>query len=529
MWREEKIELSHILQYRGPKRLGEKQKLGLQRFPISDFAGGLNTSSSPFELEPNEAQDLLNVTLSPRGALSQRAGKTQFDTAGFPGTKRVEHSRNWYPNDGNRYLICSIDGDIYSCDTGGVLTSRFDGTAGKVWCFEAMQDSAGADYLWAMNGTDTPKKFTTGFVASDWADSPPNGTMIRVWRNRMIVSGVAANPQRLFYSNTGDPESPAASFGDNWIDIRTSDDDLDPITWLEILGDTLLVFKKRSVYAIYDPVSFSFRRIGSPGCEDRFQSAVVGGNAYFFARDGVYATQGINVSYESDAINNWFPDHLNFAHLSKARMAASRDRRLYLAVPTEASYNDRLLELLPDLRARIRPQGRPVITSGPWVIHDLPVASMATFRPVNVDVLIGADANASKLHTLFEGTDDDGVAISSFWLTSWKSIVSEEPFERLRRVNLMQSGRVRVDIYSDLDILVSKWSATKETVEDADTLWDGGLWDGGTWDPRYSTQLLRHRPERRGRYHAVKFSNNELDKSFAIYAAELVVRGGKEH
>jgi hypothetical protein len=36
------------------------------------------------------------------------------------------------------------------------------------------------------------------------------------------------------------------------------------------------------------------------------------------------------------------------------------------------------------------------------------------------------------------------------------------------------------------------------------------------------------RPEARGRYHAVKFSNSTLGTTWKIYDAEMKYRGGKE-
>jgi hypothetical protein len=385
-----------------------------------------------------------------------------------------------------------------------------------------------------MNGVDPPKKIQSNGTVANWANAPPNGTMMRMWRNKMVVAGVAAHPQRLYYANEGDPETPAATYGEtatggNWIDVRTSDDDLDPITWIEILGDVLIVFKKRSTYAIYDPVEFGYRRIGRPGCEGRFQSAVVAGNCYFFARDGVYSTNAITVEYVSLTISNWFKNNLNFGALTGVRMASSRDRRVFVAVPVGTTYNNRLLELNTDLRARIRPQGRPIITSGPWVLHDFCVASMASFRAGNLDEGYAGASDTNRIHVMFKGTNDDGVAIKSYWLTGWRGLITEEPFERIRRVNVEFGGRVKIDLYSDLDTDVSRFSGVLNGPVPTDPYWDGGVWDGGTWDPVHATVLDRLRPEVRARYHALKFSNDVLDQNFQIYTVELALRGGKEH
>lgn len=498
--------------------------MGLQRFPLSDFVGGVNLQDGPFDLGPNEAQNARNIVLSQRGALSERAGKTRFDSSGFPSAKRAEFTRNWYQS-GTRLLMASIDGTIYKFSTSGAATSVFAGTAAKVWDFEAMLNVSNSPRLWAMNGTDNPKKYD-GTTVSDWANSPPNGTMMRVWRNRMLIAGVAGSPQRLFYSDVGDPESPVTTYGTNWVDIRSSEDDDDPITWLEVQQEYAVVFKKRSVWVVYDPVAFNNRRIGGPGCEDRFQSAELLGKIYYLARDGIYSVDGSGPPrYESRKLGPLFASSVNMASISKARLAPTRDRRLLVAVPTGAD-NDLLLEYVPDLGGW-RKQGK--IVEPPWMIHDFKCSSLATFRPVNTDVVIAGASDAAKLHTLFAGTNDDGVAIDAYWFGPWNRFLSEEPLERLRRLNVEKSGDCTVECYTDLNGSAPVFTASIPAPVVADPLWDGGTWDGGVWEAGSATHFKRVRPECHGRYHAIKFRNNQLDKTFTIYAVEAAIRGGKEH
>jgi len=169
--------------------------MGLQRFPLSGFAGGLNLRDAPQSLEPNEAQDLLNVTLADViGALKQRDGKTRFDT-GLAG--RADNLRTWYPSAGIKFLMASINGDIYTIDPLGNATLKFAGSDGTIWYFEQGTNVANQPIMWCMNGVDPPKKMDAGGVLVDWTNSPPNGTLMKLWRNRMAISGVAGSPQRV--------------------------------------------------------------------------------------------------------------------------------------------------------------------------------------------------------------------------------------------------------------------------------------------------------------------------------------------
>jgi hypothetical protein len=98
----------------------------------------------------------------------------------------------------------------------------------------------------------------------------------------------------------------------------------------------------------------------------------------------------------------------------------------------------------------------------------------------------------------------------------------------VRRVNVEMSGTVTVSVYGDFSDTPNFIQEVSTTL-DVDPFWEGGPWEGGPWERINDTDLKRVRPESRARYHALKFSNEKLDESFKIYAAEMAVRGGKEH
>lgn len=505
--------------------------VGLQRFPLSDFRGGLNTRDGPFALDPNEAQSLMNVTLTRRGILDQRQGKTRFDTSGFPAVagNRADHMRVFYLSNGTKLLMCSIDGDVWSSTNGGALTLRFNGTAGTVWCFEQLPNVSNADRLWMVNGVDAPQQWdgaaasTSAWTTTGTSVVTANPSMLRVYRNRLVMNTlVAGTGRKLWYTDIGDPSIIGAN---SFIDIRGPEDDLEDITWLEVIGDYLIVFKRRSTWVINDATLASSRRLGAPGCAGRFMSSVLDDRAYFLDRVGVYSTNGVQAPrYESSKVEPTIRN-MNYAALDKCRLFSARDRRLFVSFPFgSATANSRVMEFIPDLRAAEERN------EGAWTQHDLTVASACTYRPNNSDALIAGDSSSAKLHTIFSGTNDDGVAIDAHWLSAWRGFITEEPKERLRRLNIEMTGRVQVDVYRDLN-LVSKFSKVIEVPVDPNDAWDGTLgWDELlTWDPGPTTDFKRVRPESHGRYHAVRIGNNVLDKTFSIYALEAALRGGKEH
>jgi len=307
--------------------------------------------------------------------------------------------------------MASIGGSVYSVSVNGVVSLVHAGDAGSVWDFEQMQDSTGADYIWFTNRVNSAFKWDGINPATQWMNLP-NGSMVRVWKNRMCISGVSSFPQRLFFSDIGNPEAPTGGYGNNWIDFRTSDDDLDPITWLEVLDEDLIVFKKRSVWQVFNSATFENRRIGSPGCEGQFQSCELEGRVYYWSRIGMYSTDGISVRFEGENVEPWIQSKLNFAAIDKVRLCAARDRRVFAAVPAEGSFeNNYVLEMIPHMR-RQRGDGR---TTSPWMVHDYKASSLCTFRPNDVDGLFAGASDTNKIHQLFIGSTDDGNTISSFW------------------------------------------------------------------------------------------------------------------
>jgi hypothetical protein len=507
----------------------------LESFVFSDFRGGLNTKASPFELEDNEAQDLLNVTLTQRGALMKRPGKTRFDASGFPvDPARANHLRSWYPGD-SKFLMASINGDLYSFTALGVGTQRVNGTDATTWCMEQMMNASGAEKLWACNGVDTPRVISADQSVANWVLAPaPNPILCRVWRNRMVVVG--ASSLRLWISNIGDPTTFPAT---NFIDVKGSEEDNESVTWLEVLGDDLIVFKENALWSVYaEPPNIATRRVGQPGCNSRFQTCVVQDRAYYWSRNGVWSTDGTDAPvYESEAIENLIIDHHDFTKAPNVRLASSRDRRVFVALAMDAnSGNNTLLEMVTDINLRQLevPQDQQQqslygdISRSPWLKHDLPVAGMCTFRPVEKDVLIAGAANASRLHELFRGTQDDGVAVKCHWHASWKALYGQEPLERLRRLNFQMDGVADVEVYTDFGMTPVFQARLERAGAGDDPLWDGGSWDVGAWDEMGSVGFLRTRPETRGRYHSIKVKNSDPTRPMLILLIEMMVRGSKE-
>lgn len=450
--------------------------------------------------------------------------------------ERVDHMRAWYPGE-NRFLMCSVNGDVYVYDLANEeLTQLVEGTDGTIWHFENMESEPGKDFLWMMNGKDTPRKWDGSGEVETWAGKPPNGTMMRVWKNKMVISGVTGYPQRLFHSDTGNPEAPSektedGGYDQNWIDIRTSEDDVDPVTWLETLNDVLLTFKRKSTMGIYDPTEFAFQRIADVGCYARFQSCVVDDRAYFVNRGGVYSVTATgSLRYESLNIEPAFKgegppelEAIDLEALRFARMCARPNGRFYLAVTrkgenSEVEGNDVLLEGYPRLR-----QVRDEDPRMPWVMHEFGtsetngISSLALYRSEDsqVDKLVAGlerlgnvlQVENVRIAQLFVSTRDGVDPIEWEWESGFKALLAEEPIERIRRLNLTMKGVLTAQLVGG-------------SVEDEFTFETG---EEGT-----AEELISKEPNSRGRYHALRLSGSSQIET-EVYAGEFALRGGKEH
>lgn len=482
--------------------------MGLTRQKISDFRGGLNTLDAPFNIQPNESPEMVDVSLDQRGAIGSRLGRVRFDTALSPAAFPM-NMRAWYPNSTLKYLLASFDnGSIYSYDTAGVGNSRVVGTAGAVWHMEQMTDINGLPYLFCANGINPSVKLNNVLNPSTWVQVPNNVYMMRVWKNRMVVAKhfSMVDSQKLFFSEIANPE--LFTISTDFIEVKGAEDDRDPITWLEVLGDMLIIFKRNSVWRLTGDIPNPLlQRIGSPGCYDRFQSAVSGGRVYYWNTTGLWSTDGMEAPrYEMTKVSNWIAENLIPGNSKWARVCAGRDQKIFVACSATPSRNNVLFELMTGFEVSSEDESEP---RHPVLRHTLPCFSMCIYRNEDKDELMGGvSLGSGRIDRFFVGeTDAEFGAPPSYLFTYAVPFEDEEPKERLRRLNLIVEGKGLATWHKDLDLTPGVYR---------------------TWDVTgQGIKLVRFRPEQRARYHSIFVGPNGA--RWKLYSIELVFRGGKEH
>jgi hypothetical protein len=473
----------------------------------------------------------MNVTLTDLvGQLRVRSGKVRL--ADPPAA--IDHCRQVVINNTN-FLMASIGGKIYAYNGSSNTWSAalFTGTASTIWDFCQMKNATNVEKVYCSNGTDTSQAWDGVAGSTTAIAGVTKAKRILVWRNRLVgIGNVGATPGVdiiVFSPISGQVPDPEATTGSyDYLQIRGDDDDTSDNVEINVLADRLYVFKRRSVWVITDPGTLAARRLGEPGCYGPFTSDVCHGKLYWYNEQGIWSTGGVAVEYESGQINSWFAANVGVG--GQPRLIATRDAypRVLVTLPQKVGIGYQMLELIPSMNFR-RIGGRRYVLLPAFMVHDFNSAALGVYRLDQNSqwMVVGGQPLGSRLFQYFSGSDDAGVAINAHWTSSWLGIQTEEPFERIRRLNVELSGDVTVNVFKDFGT-TSDFTATVFS----DSTWDGGVWNDGVsiWDTAGSLyRFVRLRPESRGRFHQVQFVSVSGGAPFQINGAELAVRGGKEH
>lgn len=526
-----------------PLPVGIMLPMGLQRYPFPRF-GGVNQVLAPFDLDPQESPDLLNVrpTDETLEQLQSRQG-LQDRLVSSAGTNPASQINEALVTSTGRLVAGSVDTHVYAAAIGpgaiywGPWTRTFNNTQpNSNWCLvEAFGQVWGMQRGAGLAGPPMKNLQALPAAAALWAGNPPAQCQsMTLWRGRMVVLS-ATNQRRILYSDVGNPESPTAgNWGNNFIDIYDKEDSANRA--IVVHGENLLLFKASSLILIYDTNTFANRvlaDIGTPGfrscCYCPYDNRVY----WYSAADGhIYSSDGNSqgavcetkkltpLVNETKASEN--PDAVKMSFDPRARS-------IVMSRPTANPNFPNVIELCTDVES---PGNHPVYfhrydQEFTALVADQIKTAATSQAPSFPRRLMGFNTlNFKSIWEVFgnpngqDGPSTDGlwgpVDISNaYWVSRWNPFISEEPIERLRRLNFVYMGDPRIEVRSG---------------ENPSAFWDGTgafLYDA---PDALDYEWERARPETRGRYHQFRVSvqpgNN---KFFFISMGEFAFRGGKEH
>lgn len=516
--------------------------MGLNTAKISDFSGGLNLVDDPRTLDLNEFSNKTNLLLTKNieikgkgGEIAPRRGCLDIATTvplpatGFTGANNLTNIHPFRQSaiSSDLLIMSTDDGDIYVADVSlsvASITPVFTSAGTAQWVFQQAQDSGGSQMVWMINGSDPPKKMSMGLVASAWSGTPPNGKILAEWKNRMFISGVAAQSQRLYYSDINNPESWPAS---NFIDIKSVDDESDDVLALQVVGENLLVFKRNSVWVIFDPISLDNRRLAPVGIVNRLCCDSYLDKVFWASPTGIYSTDGDSVRDESLKIKPVLQHLGGFASTHAQLVVTHEDTVMFLPNGNSNPWNGIWICYLK----LDRPDGQH-----PWVywggtstrmIHMTAIARvwanvLNLQNGVNVPGMVGVYSDGVNQFLTYmavgnqydvDTTSDVPDGVDAQYFSPWLQLQGGENKERLRRLNIEGVGfPITVSVFTDLSTVA----------------------DFNDTPPDDGKGLLRVRPETRGAIHQVGWSYNATFdtigvKSASVTGIELKYRGGKEH
>lgn len=315
---------------------------------------GMNDRLPSHEL-PQGVYSLLDNVLIADNKIVKRPGNTASNSVQT--TTDILGGTAFEPNGGTKVQIICVNGasnsQLYISTDGITFITLGPATLAANAQMNFVQAS---NILLGFNGTDEID-YDGAALTIDTAGIPI-GKFAYWFHNYLFVAGVTGFPNRLYWSNLGDPRdfsSPnTTGTGSGFVDINANDGDF--ITGLSEFNDELLVFKQYSVHAISGFSGSSFTSATSAGQNTTTTAigygtpshrSIVGAGAYLywlsftggvphirrFERTlyGIVRDAGI-VSFELEGTMKT----LNFSALSKAA-GIFDGKYIYWALPTGSS------------------------------------------------------------------------------------------------------------------------------------------------------------------------------------------------
>lgn len=287
------------------------------------WTGGLNLTRNTQSLPQDQSPEAVNMDFGLRGGVTLRGGfRVQATSSLLNGARiiGIGDTKVWLQ--GNEGSLLTWDSsltdttvDITDDDTERVRMATFRVNNGGTWedrMYFANGRSASAiimqTYVTGSGLSTLGTAWNNNYTAPTLGNMPlaryiaeHNGFM---WVADTVESSVRY-PARVRFSHEQNPESWAE---DDWFNVGNTELD-DPITQLVPFRDSLLIFKKSSVWAVYgyDRDTFVLEQVtNASGTCTCGAIAVNSGVAYWFSTDGqLMAYNGRGVAMLSEPLDYW--------------------------------------------------------------------------------------------------------------------------------------------------------------------------------------------------------------------------------
>lgn len=431
----------------------------LSTFYLKDYDGGLNDTSSPRQIERNEASILQNWHIRTKGQLTRRDGLLQV---GSTLTNSAGGLHGYFRSNGGKDLLVMDGGTLkyLNTTTFDALDSGF--TSGKPFWLETCPLN---DKVYIANEDNTTHAWdrastTLNSSLSDLGTTKYQANVLRWHKNHMfflnnLTLNTTTYPHSIAWSAMGDPETHDTT--NDRIDIPGGGRVITAVDQ----GNVLVIFKERAIQFLDGWGSNSWRITSSSSNVANFDEQVgciaprgacrVGNEVWFIDDEGqirrIYQTDFD--AFRRDIVSTKIQGTLagiNKAQLSKAVMWSNNDY-VYCALPN-GSDTENSIVLCFDLITSKRSGGEA------WeVITGWTPSLMTDYIPSSTPELYLADSQSGKIY-LHTGDDDDGVAIDADWTGKEDDYDRPERFKRYKfgyLTGMSGAGDMDVTVHASID------------------------------------------------------------------------------
>lgn len=388
-------------QYSRVQSRAPRQKL---EFQVDTF-GGIDTTKDPLEIFEQDSPDTLNTVYDTVKSVGSRKGYTKVLTTSLASS--ITGITPYYQSNNSKQLVYGSGQNLYRYDNAGGSTmltgTQTNFTNGAQWSFDVFLDQVyagnGVDPLQVYNGTsynvDSSASFTVN--AANVAVTPQ---YVKFHKNRLYCANL--NSSIIYFSDAGNPSSFPVN---NFIQVNTNDGQ--KITGLEILLDSLIIFKGDSIFILTgEPLgagntttigNLQLRKANSDvGCSAFRTIQRVGSQLIFAHTSGIYSFQNYSTQLISQKVNLTFKNDMNPGFVSLMwGLYSPAEKKYILGYPSILSTTcDKALVF--DLIAK------------EYSIWDhLPGSCAVNYRfSGQIESIVMGDPNKGNIYQLFQGNAD---------------------------------------------------------------------------------------------------------------------------
>lgn len=297
--------------------------------------------------------DVKNVQVDPYGTIIKRRGGQHKSASAIGDPSPVTLIHQYWKADGSNYLLAyshktaSTSADVYEYDGTAKSFSSVGGSALEAWSGD-IDDRPFAtvfqDSFFLTNGADLPVYWQgTGTLFTELPSSAGKAKYIMPFRNYLILANVTdhpdiggdAHPGRIKWGTVG-----SYLANSDWPITYTLDldpDDGDIITGIGVVGDLLIVFKEKKIYAVYyvgPPWFFDYKVISQKhGCTSGTSIVTIHGEIIFASGDGIYSLRGTKVTELTEKIRDKYANmSADFMHYISVALLEERSQ-IWFTVP----------------------------------------------------------------------------------------------------------------------------------------------------------------------------------------------------